>query len=180
MPAISRVIVGVSGSPDCLPALRYAAAVARAHDVPLIPVLAWHPYGERSRPAYAPFVWAAWADAASAQLRAVLEVAFGGLPPGVHTEPVVMHGEPGRMLVGAANRSDDLLIIGAGRQFRLGRGRVSRYCLAHAACPVLAVPSATLGRGTGWRWLHGWSLRHGTLSAADIVGPAGGEAGAGS
>jgi hypothetical protein len=29
---------------------------------------------------------------------------------------------------------------------RLRHGRVSRYCLAHAGCPVIAVPSPALNR----------------------------------
>lgn len=180
MPAISRVIAGVSGTPGCLPALRYAAEVARAHDVSLIPVLAWHPAAERSRSPYTPAVWMDWADVASAQLVAVLQAAFGGWPAGVLTEPMAVRGEPGRMLVSVANRTDDLLVIGAGRQFIPGHGKVSRYCLAHAACPVLAVPAAVPDRGIRWPWLSGWALRRGALTPADIVPPTAGEPGRGS
>jgi nucleotide-binding universal stress UspA family protein len=42
---ICRVVVGASGSPGSLRALRYARDLARAHDAPLIPVLAWVPPG---------------------------------------------------------------------------------------------------------------------------------------
>ena len=45
MLAICRVIIGVSGSPRNLPALRYAAALAHAHAATLISVLAWIPTG---------------------------------------------------------------------------------------------------------------------------------------
>src|SRR4029077_13160332 len=41
------------------------------------------------------------------------------------------------------------LVVGAGRRGPSGRlrhGRVSRYCLAHASCPVIAVPSPALNR----------------------------------
>jgi len=34
---------------------------------------------------------------------------------------------------------------------RLRHGRVSRYCLAHAACPVIAVPSPALNRAAARR-----------------------------
>jgi len=37
MSAISHVVAGVSGSPRGLPALRYAAALARGHGAALIP-----------------------------------------------------------------------------------------------------------------------------------------------
>ena len=45
MSALRRVIVGASGSPGSLRALRYAEDLARAHDATLIPVLAWVPPG---------------------------------------------------------------------------------------------------------------------------------------
>jgi len=47
--------------------------------------------------------------------------------------------------VATADASDDVLIVGAGQRgalTRLWHGKVSRYCLAHARCPVLAVPPA--------------------------------------
>jgi nucleotide-binding universal stress UspA family protein len=164
---ISRVIAGVSGSPYCLPALRYAADVARAHDVPFIPVLAWSPVGERSRPAYAPTIWVDWTDGASIQLQAVLQVAFGGLPAGVRTEPMAVRGQPGRTLVGIANRSGDLLVVGAGRRFWPGHGKVCRYCLAHAVCPVVAVPAALPDRAGRWYRRPGKSLRPGGVLPRD-------------
>jgi nucleotide-binding universal stress UspA family protein len=40
---IRRVIVGISGSPGSLRALRYAEDLARTFDATLIPVLAWTP-----------------------------------------------------------------------------------------------------------------------------------------
>jgi hypothetical protein len=42
---IGRLIVGTSGSPGSLQALRYAEAFARACDAALIPVIAWEPPG---------------------------------------------------------------------------------------------------------------------------------------
>ena len=45
MPGIGRLIVGASGSPGSLRALRYAEGLARAHGAVLIPVLAWEPPG---------------------------------------------------------------------------------------------------------------------------------------
>ena len=49
MTGIRRVIVGASGSPASLQALRYAEELARANDALLIPVLAWVPARRRSR-----------------------------------------------------------------------------------------------------------------------------------
>ena len=44
---------------------------------------------------------------------------------------------------------DDLLVVGYGGRSRLGyavHGAVTRYCLAHARCPVLTVPPPELIR----------------------------------
>ena len=38
---------------------------------------------------------------------------------------------------------------------------MTRYCLRHAGCPVLAVPSAALSSTTG---LRGWAFRHRELT----------------
>jgi hypothetical protein len=88
--------------------------------------------------------------------------AFGGLPAGLATQPVVRRGKPGKILAGLARRPDDILVVGAGRRGRLRRllrGRVSRYCLATARCPVLAIPPPDLAQHAG-RGLRGWAFRH--------------------
>jgi hypothetical protein len=85
-----------------------------------------------------------------------------------------VRGEPGRSLVEAATEPGDLLVIGTGRRPGIGRvlhAGVIRYCLAHAACPVLAVPPSPLD--TEWRRFsrRSWAIRRKPLSAADIVRP---------
>jgi DNA-binding CsgD family transcriptional regulator len=60
--------------------------------------------------------------------------------------PLVRCGPPGPRLVSLANQPGDLLVIGAGRRAALTRlvcCPVARHCLAHAHCPVLAVPAPT-------------------------------------
>ncbi len=172
----SRVIVGVSGSSQCLPAVRYAADIARGHDAPLIPVLAWLPPGgdlaDRSHPS--PALRQAWADAARMRLRDALQAAFGGLPADVLTEPQIIRGEPGQTLVRIACREDDLLVIGAGRRSSVGRilhASVSRYCLAHAVCPVLAVPPSPLDREIGRLGMRAWAFRRRALHPEDFAAP---------
>jgi nucleotide-binding universal stress UspA family protein len=172
----SRVIVGVSGSSQCLPAVRYAADMARQRGVPLIPVLAWLPPGgdlaDRSHPS--PVLRQAWADAAGMRLRDALVAAFGGLPADVVTEPQIVRGEPGQTLVRIACQEDDLLVIGAGRRSTLGRilhAGVSRYCLAHAACPILAVPPSPLDREIGRLGVRAWAFRRRALHPEDIAAP---------
>jgi hypothetical protein len=54
---------------------------------------------------------------------------------------------PGWRYVTIADREDDLLFVSAGHRSRLRRAlrpSVSRCCLAHAVCPVLAVPPSFL------------------------------------
>ena len=168
MSGVRRVIVGTSASPGSLPALRYAAGLAWRADAPLIAVHAWVPPGgdlaERGRPS--PYLRKIWADAAGERLRAALRAAWGTLAPdGVEVRPEVLRGEPGAVLVGIAWQPDDLLVVGAGRRGLLGRlrhGRVSRYCVARARCPVLAVPPPDLRRRAG---LRAWSLRHRHVTA---------------
>jgi len=61
----------------------------------------------------------------------------------------VVRAAPGPALVELADRRDDLLVVGYGGRSRLGcavHGSVARYCLAHARCPVLAVPPSELIR----------------------------------
>jgi nucleotide-binding universal stress UspA family protein len=89
---VDRLIVGTSGSPGSLQALRYGESLARAHHAVLVPVIAWE------------------------------------LPGG------------------------DVLVMGAGRRGTLGRlvfAKVGHYCVAHAQCPVMAVPPPALVREFG-------------------------------
>jgi nucleotide-binding universal stress UspA family protein len=152
-----RIVAGISGSPGSVHALRQAAGLARYHDAPLVPVHAWLPPDSRRLPW--PELRRLWEDDAWQRLWDTLDRAFGGLPAGVTTQPVVLRGKPGKALTGLARQPGDLLVIGAGRprllRQRLGCG-VSRYCVAHACCPVLAIPPPTLAQhaGRGWAWRH--------------------------
>ena len=165
MPTVRRIIVGVHGSLGSLQALRYAADEARQRDVPLLPVIAWVPPGGdlAERRHSSPYLRKIWRDDARRRLSAAFDVGLGGLPVDLQVEPLVERGEFGPVLVQVADQPDDLLIIGTGRRAGLGRAlhrSVSRYCLAHAKCPVLAVPPsalmAELGNG---RMKRSWSLR---------------------
>jgi len=165
-----RVIVGVSGTPGSIPALRYAASITRREDAPLIAVHAWIPPGgdlfERRRPSAG--LRRIWEEAARRRLQEAFDAAWGCVPDGLALRPVVLRGEPGPALVGVACSSDDLLVVGTGRRGPLARiwhGRVSRYCLAHARCPVLTVPPPALARTAG-HGLRAWSFRHRELTVA--------------
>lgn len=148
--ATARVVVGVSGSLGSVTALRRATALARRLGAELWPVLAWEPPGGDSaarRSPAADLLVEEWHRLAKQRLAAVLDEVFGEVTaPGVPMHPVVVRGAPGRALVATADREGDLLVVGAGRRGlqRAFSGRVSRHCLAHAVCPVLAVPPSPL------------------------------------
>lgn len=150
MPGAGRVIVGTGGSPGSLRALRYGEVVARAHDAVLVPVLAWTPPGgDRSAGQH---LRQEWHDIACQRLRDALVAVWGEVPGDLLVQPQVERGPAGWVLVNIARGPGDLLVVGAGRRGALARmtcSRVSRYCLAHADCPVLAVPPPALARDLG-------------------------------
>ena len=172
MAAVRRIVVGVHGSLGSLQALRYAAEEARARKVPLVPVIAWIPPGgdmaERSHPS--PYLRQMWSDAARQRLLAAFEAGLGGVPDDIEVEPCVERGETGPVLVDIAGQPGDLLVIGTGRRSLVGRAlrkSVGRYCLAHAKCPVLAVPPSALMDEMG-RGFRPWSLRGRRVPVPDI------------
>jgi nucleotide-binding universal stress UspA family protein len=167
VPRVRRVIVGVHGSLGSLQALRYAADEARQRDVPLLPVLAWMPPGGdiAERRHSSPYLRKIWREDAWRRLWAAFDAGLGGVPADLCVEPQVARGESGPVLVGTADQPDDLLVIGTGRRGRLGRmvhRSVSRYCLAHARCPVLAVPPSALMDEMS-HGLRSWHLRRHAL-----------------
>ena len=148
VPTVRRIVVGVHGSLGSLQALRYAAAEARQRDVPLLPVIAWIPPGGdlAERRHSSPYLRKIWRDAARERLAAAFDDGLGGMPADLRVEAHVERGETGAVLVDIANQPEDLLILGTGRRSfgRLFRRSVARYCVAHAKCPVLAVPPSAL------------------------------------
>jgi nucleotide-binding universal stress UspA family protein len=161
--AVRRIVVGVHGSLGSLQALRYAAAQARERNVPLVPVIAWIPPGgdlaERRCPS--PYLRQIWRNAARDRLLAAFEAGLGGIPDDLMVQLCAERGETGPVLVAAANDPDDLLVIGTGRRSLIGRAMrksVGRYCLAHARCPVLAIPPSALMDEVGRR-ARPWSPR---------------------
>jgi nucleotide-binding universal stress UspA family protein len=163
LPGRPLVVAGVSGSPGSVHALRYAADLARRHGAVLVPLHAWVPpcgdLDERKHPSLE--LRQLWEDDAWQLLWDTLDRAFGGLPAGLATQPVVRRGRPGKILTGLARRPGDILVVGAGRRGRLLLlwCRVSRYCLASARCPVLAVPPPDLAQHAG-HGLRAWTFRH--------------------
>ncbi len=172
MVAVRRIVVGVHGSLGSLQALRYAADEARERAVPLVPVITWVPPGgdlaERGHPS--PYLRQVWHDAARQRLLAAFEAGLGGIPCDLRVDLCVARGEPGPALVDIAAEPGDLLVIGTGRRSLVGRAlrkSVGRYCLAHAKCPVLAIPPSALMDEMG-RGLRPWGLRRHRALVPDI------------
>ncbi|WST50133.1 universal stress protein [Streptomyces avidinii] len=146
---VRRVVVGVTGTLGSVAALHRAAAEARVRDAELRVVLACQsPVGELgSRNGLSPSAPAECRTAAVERLREVLGTAFRAAKPGVALTGLTVRGTPRAALVDTARGVEDLLLVGSGSRAplrRLLRPSVARYCLAHAACPVLVVPPLPL------------------------------------
>ena len=173
MSGVGRVIVGASGSPGGLRALRYGEILARAHQAPLVPVIAWEPPGGArvGRFQYPDGLAKECYGIARRKLRDALVAVWGEVPDDPMVQPHVERGPAGWVLVSIASRPGDLLVVGAGRGGALPRmafAKVARYCLARAQCPVLAVPPPALAREIG----HGrlaWMYWHRPLTTEQIL-----------
>lgn len=183
MSGVRWVVVGVSGSPASIRALRVAAWHARRADAPLLAVHAWLPPGGdlAERRYSAPELRASWKRAAIERLQDAIGSAWGGPPLDVRVEHVIARGQTGPVLLDIAGSPEDLLVVGAGRRgtvTRLWSGRVTRYCQARAQCPVLVVPPPALPDSRPNR-LNAWSFRRRELTADQVMreleklGPAG-------
>ena len=151
---IERVVVGVSGSPGSLLALRFAVDHAYAFGAVLVPVIAWEPPGGDSAfRRYPPDLTHEWAQEAEDRLVAAFDSVPDGPPLDHPAQPHVVRGPAGRVLVATADGEHDVLVIGTGRRGILRRamyGSVSEHCLARARCAVIVVSPDTLPDET-WR-----------------------------
>ena len=131
----------MDGSDGSRRALAWAIEQAAARGAVVQPVIVW----ERSFDYGSERYWPAdekVAGAARKRLAAVIaEVA--GPDPAVTIDPLVLEGDPGRILC-ARSASADLLVIGSrghGGFARLVLGSVSTKCAHHSRCPVVIVPA---------------------------------------
>jgi hypothetical protein len=103
---VARLIVGVSGSPGSLRALRYGEGLARAQEAVLIPVMAWEPPGgdraERIQPSGD--LRREWHKLAYRRLRDAPIAVWGEVPDDPLVQPHVVRGPAGWVLVNLAGR----------------------------------------------------------------------------
>lgn len=140
---IGRVVLGVSGSPENLHALRHAVQLARHYEATLIAVNA---QAVPQRPTLPRRSAPVWQHAASLVVRTAFDDGLGGLPPDIECVLLAAPGRPGPSLVAVADRANDVLVLGTARRHgpRLARRTIAAYCMDHAVCSVLAVPSPPL------------------------------------
>ena len=127
---IGRVVVGVTGSPENLHALRHAVELARCYEATLIAVNACKV--PRS---------------AANVLRSAFDEGLGGLPKDVSCMLLAAPGRPGPALLAVAERPNDVLVLGARRRrprLSVPRRGVAAFCVEHACCSVFTVPSPPL------------------------------------
>ncbi|MFD9123887.1 universal stress protein [Kitasatospora sp. NPDC059571] len=150
-PRTRRVIVGLGGSLGTLAALHRAVDEARRTGAEVPAPLARHPQGGEHvcHRAPCPSLLTVREESAGARLRKAVDEAFGGAPAGVPLRARTVRGDAGLAPVRAADRPDDVLVVGAGSGDRLRRGlrpSMTAHCVKHAACPVPAVPKPALQR----------------------------------
>lgn len=137
------IVVGVDGSEQSIPALRWAGHEAAAHGHTLRVVTAWSIPVTALSPGGLPAPYPA--DDLLADARAAQEgvLAKADLPAGVEVEHHVVEGGPAAVLLDAAEGAD-LVVVGTrghGGFKGLLVGSVSHQVVGHAPCPVVVVPS---------------------------------------
>ncbi len=147
--AITRLVVGVDGSPSSEQALEWALQEARLRKLPVSVVAAWWPPGERER------IEQGETSTSVEQLRGGISerlvatvdaVAQRSGTTDVVVETEVVYGHPAQKLVEASG-SDGLLTIGSrGRGGVRGAllGSVSQNCAQYARSPVCVVRGRAL------------------------------------
>ena len=140
-----QVGVGVGDLNSCGDSLTFAFEEASLRQASLMAIHAWHtPQADISRAgeAFTPADPHAAEAEVARQLEALLD-SWRGKYPDVPVSQDVVHGHPGRALVGLSARAD-LVVIGrhARHPGRPGPGSVRHAVLNHAHGPVAVVPSA--------------------------------------
>jgi nucleotide-binding universal stress UspA family protein len=139
-----RIIVGIDGSPQSRHALEWAATEAREGDqIDAVHAygsgLAWIDVGSDAQA----LIVARSAELAKETLHGAIEAAALPAELSVRINPVVVEGEPARVLVELAEHAELLVVGTRGRGGFAGLllGSVSQRCAERSPCPVVVVPS---------------------------------------
>jgi nucleotide-binding universal stress UspA family protein len=135
-----QVGIGISSPEGNAAALSFAFEEAALRKASLVAIHAWHtPQSDITRAGPVPTESGAQAAADAASQLAGLLDECGAQYPDVKVTHEVVHGHPGRALVGLSARAD-LVVIGR-RAGGPGPGSVRHALLNHAHGPVAVVPS---------------------------------------
>ncbi|WP_246128129.1 universal stress protein [Amycolatopsis rhizosphaerae] len=135
--SVSRIVVGVDGSPSSKEALRWAVRQAELTGAEVEAVFAWHypsAYG------WAPSVDVDLETLASRALADTLTEVLG-TAPAVTVHPAVREGITASVLLSAAEGADLLVVGSRGHGGFAGAllGSVGQHCVQHAHCPVVVI-----------------------------------------
>ncbi len=143
VPMAPAILVGVNDSAASFEALRWAAGQERLTGLPLRVLHVWQPSAVASASTgAADYALAADADTRARVTRWALD-ALGDNAERDRWTLEIVQGAAGPVLV-SRSRSARILVLGTREHTVVRRatgGTVSRYCLAHAVPPVVAVPA---------------------------------------
>jgi nucleotide-binding universal stress UspA family protein len=139
---LSRVVVGVDGSGPSIEALRWTIEQARLSGGTVDAIIVWQPAIATGGVGLA--AARGLDDVDYTELAAkTLNAAIGEVspPPGVPVNQIVVEGNAGEVLLGAAQNADLLVLghSGHGGFASAVLGSVSIRCINHAGCPVVIV-----------------------------------------
>ncbi len=140
-PVVTRVVVGVDGSPCGEQALRWAYSYTRSiSGASIEAILSWNEHPLLAGVAET-LGGGVPLDQVEAQARAMLDAAVEGVVGNdVEVTRTIASGAPGDVLVGAASDADLLVVGRHGGAGVLHLGSVSAHSARHASCPVVVVP----------------------------------------
>lgn len=140
--AKERIVVGIDGSDEARPALRWAAQEARVRGATLDIVLAWNdPWNYWDGVIAAPMDWPKIEEGQRKLLDDEADSVAGEFWD-VDFERVIANELPAKALLDRANDAALLVVGSRGRGGFSGLllGSVSQQVIHHATCPVVVVP----------------------------------------
>lgn len=140
---MTRIVVGIDGSPCGEQALRWAVDYARSAGASIEAVLSWNEH-----PLLAGVAGTLGGgmplDQVEAEARAMLDAAVDGVvgsgADGVDITRTIESGPAADVLVAAASTANLLVVGRHSSSGGLHLGSVSAHCARHATCPVVVVP----------------------------------------
>ncbi|HEV2377202.1 MAG TPA: universal stress protein [Streptosporangiaceae bacterium] len=140
---VRRIVVGVDGSASSRAALQWAVWEASLTGASVDAVIAWHYPVPAGGYGFVPTAIYEDLDFSGAAQTVVDEMVASTIGPDsdVNVRRLAIRGDPARVLLGAAQGAD-MLVVGSrghGAFASALLGSVSQRCVHHAACPVVVI-----------------------------------------